>query len=194
LTAKPATAFPEIVCITIILSWVALSWVMFLLVTFLWIVWTCCFFRWYSYGKSAVCEKYQIKFSKKCGIFSYSSCVAWSWFNAFSTQLQAHLDNKNNNVWKRSEAGARAWAMKKRAAELEPEPFSWKPRAPELDPEVRSWKEELLSRIRSCVIFTTAPQPWNPWLVLSWLFNAIARVWSLIKIRELITDKWTDFN
>jgi len=39
--------------------------------------------------------------------------------------------------------------------ELEPEPR--KIRAPELEP--CSWKEAL--RSRSCVIFTTAPQPWN---------------------------------
>jgi len=46
-----------------------------------------------------------------------------------------------------------------RENEQKPEPHSWKPKTPELEP--CSWKEEL--RSRSCVIFTTAPQPWkNP--------------------------------
>jgi len=43
--------------------------------------------------------------------------------------------------------------------EQKPEPQSWKPRTPELEPEPCSRKEEL--RSRSCVIFTTAQQPWK---------------------------------
>jgi len=54
--------------------------------------------------------------------------------------------------------------MKKESSGAGAETHSWKPRAPELEPEPCSWKEEL--RSRSCVIFTTAPQPcsqpyWN---------------------------------
>jgi len=41
--------------------------------------------------------------------------------------------------------------------ELDPVPRSWNPRVPDLEP--CSWKEHV--RCRSCVIFTTNPQPWN---------------------------------
>jgi len=58
-------------------------------------------------------------------------------------------DSLDINVWKRPEAAA----MKKES----PEQHSWKPRAPELEP--CSWKEEL--QCQSCVIFPTAPHPWN---------------------------------
>ena len=44
----------------------------------------------------------------------YILLVLCTWFNSFSIQLEAHLDNQNINVLKRTEAGAGARAMKKR--------------------------------------------------------------------------------
>ena len=60
LKTKPATAFPEIVYITVILS-------TFLLVTVLWIVWTCdcCFFADFLMVKALLVKNYQIKLLKE---------------------------------------------------------------------------------------------------------------------------------
>jgi len=98
--AKPASSFPEIVYINIILSYVSAS-----TVTVLWIIWTCdcCFFHWFPRGKSAACKKYQIKLLKKVWCILL---VLRTWFNSFAIQFEAHQDNLNINVWKRTEAGA----------------------------------------------------------------------------------------
>jgi len=49
--------------------------------------------------------------------------------------------------------------MKKIAPGMVSEPHSWKPRAPEMEPEPCSCRGEVRSWSRSCVIFTTVPQP-----------------------------------
>jgi len=62
---KPATAFPEIVHIIVIVS-------TFPLVTVLWIVWTCdcCFYADFLMVRAMLAKKYQIKLLKMFGVFS----------------------------------------------------------------------------------------------------------------------------
>jgi len=129
-----------------------LSWLAFLLGTVLWIVWTCdCyFFADFLMAAVLLVKNYHINLLKKVWYILLVLCTS---FNSFSIQLETHQDNWNINVRKRTEAGAGVLAMKKGAPEQEP--HLWKPKAPELEPCSR--KEEL----RSCDIFTTAPQPWN---------------------------------
>jgi len=77
--------------------------------------------------------------------------VLCTWFNSFSIQTWG-TPRQMKILMCEKEQKPEPW--KKRAPESEP--HSWKPRAPELEP--CSWKEDL--RSWSCVIFTTAPQPW----------------------------------
>jgi len=58
-------------------------------------------------------KNYQIKLLKKVW---YILMVLCTWFNSFSIQREAHEDNWNINVWKRTEAGAGVWAMKKESS------------------------------------------------------------------------------
>jgi len=112
------------------------------------------FFRWFPHGMTAACEKLPDKITFKSLVYSlnfvYLIFLIFHSACGTSTQLKILI-----NVWKWTETGAGAGPMKTRARE--PEPHSWKPGAPELEP--CPWKEEL--RSRSCVIFTTDPQPWS---------------------------------
>ena len=83
---KPATAFPEIVYITVILRYVSASNCSLNRLN-LWLL----FFHWFSHGKSAACKKNcQIKLVKKIW---YILLIMRTWFTSFSIQLEAHQDN-----------------------------------------------------------------------------------------------------
>ena len=56
-------------------------------------------------------KNYPIRLLKK---FWHILLVLCTWYISCSIQLEAHEDNWNINVWKRTEAGAGVWAMKKR--------------------------------------------------------------------------------
>jgi len=85
LTAKPATACPEIAYITVILSWVSARNCSLIRLN-LWL-----FFRWFPHGSSAVCKKNsQIRLLKKVWCILPVLCT---WLNSFSIQLEAHQDN-----------------------------------------------------------------------------------------------------
>jgi len=86
----------------------------FLLVNVLWIVGTCnwCLFRWFSRGKSAVCTKQHMKLLKKV---RYILLVLSAWYDSFSIFILKHTKTiENINMWKWTEAGARA--VKKRSS------------------------------------------------------------------------------
>ena len=69
-----------------------------------------------------------------------------------------------------------------------PEPDSWKPRSPELELEPWSWKEEL--RSRSCVILTTAPQPWSKLMIT--IFSHSRKLLSNLKKTRPRAGKYKD--
>ena len=46
----------------------------------------------------------------------YILLILCTWFSSFSIHLEAHQNNLNINLWKRTEAGDGAWAMKKESS------------------------------------------------------------------------------
>jgi len=98
LTVKPATAFPEIVYITVTLSYVFDSNCS-LNHRNLWLL----FFRWFPHGKSAACIRTtRLKYSKKSGIFFWFYVLG---IIHFPFDLRHTKTIENINVCKRTEAG-----------------------------------------------------------------------------------------
>ena len=119
-----------------------LSWATFLLVTVFGNVWTCdCYF----FADFLMVRALLLKKNTRLKL------------NSFSIQLEAHQDNWNTNVWKRTETRA----MKKRAPELKPhyeivELRSWS----HVHEKKSSGAVSFLRRLRSPANFTILTRQW----------------------------------
>jgi len=103
---KPALPFQKLFILP--LSWVILNYVSASKSSLnrvnLWLL----FFCWFPHGKRAAWKKLRDETTQKVW---YILLVLCTWFYAFSIQVEAHQDNQNINMWKRTEAGAGARAM-----------------------------------------------------------------------------------
>jgi len=93
--------------------------------------------------RALLVKKYRIRLLTNVWYILLVLCSLLHLFH-FPFNLRLTKTIENIYVWKQTETGSGAGAMKKRAPE--PELQLWKLTTPELEPEPLSWTEELRSR------------------------------------------------